>query len=107
MRIIIVLLTLLLTARAGAEPLRLTKGAITPGGLVLPPGGLYVPEQDWSKLDLELRRLQEAETRLGAENKSLRRVASGERGAVIFGIGLLGGLVIGAVGGIVIGVVVK
>lgn len=42
--------------------------------LDLPPG-YYLSEPAFDKLDAELRRAQDAETRLGAENKSLRASA--------------------------------
>lgn len=43
--------------------------------LTLPPG-YFLDEQTWQERDLELRRLQELETRLVAENKSLREDAA-------------------------------
>lgn len=42
--------------------------------LTLPPG-YFLDEQTWQERDLEMRRLQEQETRLVAENKSLRESA--------------------------------
>lgn len=42
----------------------------------LPPGH-FVNERAWSVLDTELRRLQDRETRLDAENRSLRESAAG------------------------------
>jgi hypothetical protein len=49
----------------------------TDGGtdLRLPPG-YFLDEPTWGKLDVENKRLQNAETRLTAENKSLRTSAS-------------------------------
>lgn len=44
--------------------------------LELPPGRFY-PDPDFTKLDAEFRRLQDVETRLTAENGSLRSSASG------------------------------
>src|SRR5689334_9371519 len=44
--------------------------------LRLPPG-YYLDEDTWNKLDVEVKRLQEQEIRLAAENKSLRASASG------------------------------
>lgn len=41
----------------------------------LPPG-YYLAESAWSKLDLELKRAQDAETRLAAENNVFRRHAA-------------------------------
>ena len=45
----------------------------TPGGadLTLPPG-YYIDDASWGRIDGELHRLQDAETRLTAENGSLR-----------------------------------
>jgi nitrate reductase NapE component len=42
--------------------------------LPLPPGW-FLDEQSWQERDLEMRRLQEQETRLNAENESLRKSA--------------------------------
>jgi hypothetical protein len=54
--------------------LHLNKGATTTGGLILPPG-YYLHPEAWDKLDTEVRRLQEAETRLTAERDSYRKAA--------------------------------
>lgn len=43
--------------------------------LKLPPG-YFLDERTWQERDLELKRLQEQEARLKAENKSLRASAS-------------------------------
>lgn len=53
--------------------LRSSTSVATDGGtnLRLPPG-YYLDEPTWEKLDSEFRRLQDAETRLTAENKSMR-----------------------------------
>lgn len=52
----------------------------------LPPG-YYLAESAWTKLDAELRRAQDAETRLAAENNVFRRHAEagnlGWRGAAL------------------------
>lgn len=42
------------------------------------PPGFYVPDVTWYAVDKEVRRLQAAETRLAAENKSLRSQASAD-----------------------------
>jgi hypothetical protein len=42
--------------------------------LSLPPG-YFLDEETWREKDLEMRRLQEQETRLTAENESLRKAA--------------------------------
>lgn len=42
--------------------------------ITLPPG-YFLDEEAWQERDLEMRRLQEIETRLKAENKSLRESA--------------------------------
>jgi hypothetical protein len=63
-------------------PIHLTAGATcrTPAGvdLDLPPG-YYLSEPKWDALDLEVRRLQDTETRLSAENLSLRASANAWR----------------------------
>lgn len=68
----------MLSAPASAETLHLLEGAkcTTTGGveLALPPSYI-VEESVWDRLDAEMRRLQDAETRLGAENESLRKSA--------------------------------
>lgn len=73
---------------AGAEPyapkpgetlhLQTSSTARTDGGtdLRLPPG-YFLDEPTHTKLDAEMRRLQDAETRLNAENSSLRKSAQG------------------------------
>jgi hypothetical protein len=50
---------------------------MTDGGseLDLPPG-VFVPEPEWLTLDKEIRRLQDAETRLQAERDSYRGMAN-------------------------------
>jgi hypothetical protein len=49
----------------------------TDGGSVLRlPPGQFLSDAQWSKLDLEMRRLQDAETRLTAENTSFRQSAA-------------------------------
>lgn len=87
-------IVLLLAVVAAAEPspcpdaerclLRLPDGAQTPGGIILPPGYYLTPET-YQRLDDEVRRLQEAETRLQAERDTYRNAAHG-RGWVIRGI---------------------
>lgn len=75
----------LLEAPAAAEPLpdvipvteSVTLRADSGAELRVPPG-FYVPAPAWAALDLELKRSQNAETRLAAENASLR--ASAEEG---------------------------
>lgn len=72
----------------------------TDGGsdLRLPPG-YFVDEPAWTVLDGEIRRLQEAEVRLGAENKSLRKSASATPagwGALVLVTGAIaGGVMLG------------
>lgn len=69
---------------------------VTLGGstLDLPPGW-FLPEPRWDALDAETKRLQDAETRLTAENKSLRSAAGawspGWRTLIIaVGVGVIG-----------------
>jgi len=57
-------------------------------------------ESTWSRLDTEMRRLQDAETRLTAENESLRESAN----EIGFGWYALGAaLVVGFAGGLYVG----
>lgn len=77
-RTLAVVLTLATTRAAADPPIHLQTSAEvkTDGGsqLRLPPG-YFLDEPAWSALDTELRRLQDAETRLAAENTSLRASA--------------------------------
>jgi len=62
----------------------------------LPPGH-FVDGATWSRLDAELRRAHDAETRLAAENKSLRGAVSGWQPgwktlAVALAAGIAGGV---------------
>ncbi len=94
----------LLASRAAAEPpLHFTTPSkvITQKGtnLDLPPG-YYLSEPQWDKLDLEVKRLQTQETRLKAENKSLKSSSSNTW--------LVLGLVVGAfAGGIGLGFAIR
>jgi hypothetical protein len=69
------ILLAVLSREAGGEPTHLQSSSTvhTDGGvdLRLPPG-YFLPEPDWSKLDVEMRRLQDQETRLNAQNQALR-----------------------------------
>jgi hypothetical protein len=71
---------LLLAVTATAEPRRLLSPThCTTGGgdeLQLDPGTVVVDAPDWLKLNDEVRRLQETETRLRAENQVFRQRAS-------------------------------
>lgn len=58
----------------GQCTLRLKEGATTPKGTILPPG-YYLDPATYARLDDELRRLQESETRLKAERESLLKDA--------------------------------
>lgn len=112
---LVVLLALAWPARALAdevitfepgEPLnlRIVSGftATTDAGIVLrfPPGVHVLGEPEWGAIDAEVRRLQDAEVRLTAENESLR-VTPIERprpwwAVVGASVGLIAGIVIGA-----------
>lgn len=88
------------TVIGGAGYLHLLSAAvvITDGGseLRLPPG-YYLDEPNWQKLDLEVRRLQDQETRLTAENDFLRGSLSGwQPGWRTLAVTLAVGLVTGA-----------
>jgi hypothetical protein len=50
-------------------------GASTPDVTIALPPGYYLADSAWDKLDLELHRLQEQETRLTAENEVFRKHA--------------------------------
>lgn len=66
------------------------------------PPGYYLADPTFAALDAELRRAQDAETRLGAENESLRRSASERPGLAL----LLGAAAIGVAAGMGVGVYV-
>lgn len=99
---------LLLASPAIAEPPTLEVTPITEpvtlradsgAELRLPPG-FFVPLPLWETLDQEVRRLQDAETRLGAENRSLR--ASLDEGpgwgtVALVGLTLAAGIAAGAI----------
>ncbi len=95
-------LCVLLLARNAAgdcdpAPCRLkTPATITTDGgtSVRVPPGRFLSETTWLRLDAEVRRLQDAETRLTVENKSLKESAGSP------GWGLIGGIALGLVGGI-------
>lgn len=61
------------------------------------PPGRFLSEDLWQKLDREVKRLQDAETRLAAENKSLRESADapGWGWVIGAGLGLAAGIAIG------------
>lgn len=86
---------------APGEPLNVRLGSpstvVTDGGteVRLPEGVYLLGPAEWEKLDAELRRLQEAETRLGAENQSLRESARLPSWKLPVSIGVVVGLVAG------------
>lgn len=92
-----------LESRATAEPyepkpgetlhLKTPSTAKTDGGtdLRLPPG-YFLDEKTHGALDVEMKRLQDVETRLNAENKSMRaRLASWQPGLYVLGTALVVG----------------
>lgn len=93
MRILVIALVLSLASTAIANPcetepegecvLKLKNGAETPGKTILPPG-YYLDQATWAKLDAEVVRLQEAETRLTAERDVYKE---GARPAWIWAMG--------------------
>lgn len=93
-------------ARADAPlHLRSRSTVTTEGGSVLQlPPGYFLEEPAWNALDLELRRLQDTETRLTAENAKLRDLTKRRSVDTLWTIGIsLGvGLLAGAV---VVGVI--
>lgn len=74
-----------------------------PWQLTLPSGTAYtmppayiLPENAWNDLDAEMKRLQDEDTRLTAENQSLTTSLSGwQPGWKTFAIAVLGGVAIG------------
>lgn len=92
-------------SRVAADPappvlVHLASGShvVTDGGsdLRLPPG-YFVDEPTWQRLDTEVKRLQDAETSLTAQNTSLRASTSGwQPGWKV----LVGALVIGIAAGV-------
>lgn len=74
-----VLIVAALASRSAADPilhLKTPSAVHTQGGtdLTLPPG-YFLDEPTFADKDAEMRRLQEQETRLNAENQSLRKSA--------------------------------
>lgn len=60
------------------------------------PAGYYLDEPNWGRLDAEVRRLQERETRLDAENKSLKTSMSAwQPGWIVLSSTLVVGIVTG------------
>ncbi len=74
----------------------------TAGGshLSLPPG-YFLPEETWSALDFELRRLQDSETRLTAENQRLRDLTKPDPMGTLelVGVSVLVGALLGGAAG--------
>lgn len=73
----------------------------TEGGtkLQLPPG-YFLDEESHDRLDREVRRLQDAETRLVAENRSLRgTLSSWQPGWVVLVVAVAGGVALGVYAG--------
>lgn len=74
-------------------------GAPDPVGCRLLPPGRFLDETSYTALDLEMRRLQDAETRLGAENTSLRKTTTSwqpgwKTVVTVFLVGVSGGVYI-------------
>ncbi len=63
------------TVSPEADPIHFKTGALAgteQGKIFYLPAGYYLPDLAWDKVSIEFERLQNVETRLGAENKSLR-----------------------------------
>lgn len=108
--LVVIALVLGLTAEAAADgpapaapapvlwyhapaPVHLT---VEGGGSYDLPAGYYLPEPAFVVLDTEVRRLQDAETRLNAENQAMRESVAGWRPgwkalATSLAVGLVGG----------------
>lgn len=82
-----------------ARPIVITTAT---GRMLDAPPGYYLADPTFAALDAELRRAQDAETRLGAENESLRRSASERPGLAL----LLVAAAIGVAAGMGVGVYV-
>lgn len=59
------------------EPRLLCVPLVTPARCRDLPPGHFVDEETWNKIDAELRRAQDSETRMRAENTQLRKSVSG------------------------------
>lgn len=77
-----------------AEPLKLKTAATCTteaGSIVILPPGVHLEQSMWDQLDRETARLQELETRLTAENKSLKEsLTSGDDNIALVSGFLLG-----------------
>jgi hypothetical protein len=102
-RVIVAAVVILATTRAAADPVHLhlhmrTPSTVTTDGgttLKLPPG-YFLDEDSYGQLDTEMRRLQEQETRLGAENRSLRKtLSSWQPGWLVVAGAVVGGVALG------------
>ena len=63
------------------------------GSTVRVPPGFFVPDPVWQEIDDEWRRLQDAETRLRAENESYLKTIEDHRWKLV--IGVVAGVVVG------------
>jgi hypothetical protein len=88
----------LLVGDASAGPVRF-KSPVTctteAGSSIKLPPGFYLSAELWAKLDLETRRLQALEVRLGAENKSLKKSLEMRSGTTALVSGLILGIAVG------------
>lgn len=104
-RVLLAALVILATSRAAAEPvhlhMRTPSTVTTEGGTTrqLPPG-YFLDEDSYGKLDTEMRRLQDQETRLGAENRSLKGTLSSWQPGWLVVVGAV-------VGGVALGWIIK
>lgn len=94
--VLIAVILVLLPSDAISEPVRFKNGAVctTAAGnrVDLTPKSVAFTDTEYSALDVEMKRLQDAETRLKAENTSLRKSDVTGRGT-LYAIG--GALVTG------------
>ena len=105
---IILVIALLLASLGHADPLcdstclhhkKPAKLTTESGNVFDLPPGYTIPEEKYNSLDAELKRLQDTETRLTAENTSLRKSARSSVGWVgvvsAIGLGLTVGVLVG------------
>ena len=98
---ILIAALLLVSTVAVAEPIHFHSPSVIQSGdieMQLPPG-YFLPEEDWLKLDTEIKRLQDIDTRLTAENDVLKKEV--DKAPNLAAIGLVIGVAVLVGGGAV------